>query len=152
MLLEYLRKIPDFRRSQGRRYDLASILLVAILASISGANSYRDIKIFCKTHFRTLKKTFDIHWWSVPSYCSIRNIIQGVDGQKLEEVFREYSATLSKRLPEKIEYLACDGKSLRGSFDNMEDKKMAQLLSIFAVEGQLILAHAEIDEKTNASP
>ena len=42
--------------------------------------------------------------------------------------------------------VALDGKALRGSFDHLDDRAAAQLLSAFAGEDALILAHQEIAE------
>ncbi len=36
-LLEILRAIPDHRRAEGRRFDLATVLLYAILGMVAGA-------------------------------------------------------------------------------------------------------------------
>jgi DDE family transposase len=40
-LLEILRSIPDRRRAEGKRFDLATVLLYSILGMVAGANSYR---------------------------------------------------------------------------------------------------------------
>jgi hypothetical protein len=40
-LLEVLRSIPDHRRREGKRFDLATVLLCAILAVVAGANPPR---------------------------------------------------------------------------------------------------------------
>ena len=42
--------------------------------------------------------------------------------------------------------IALDGKTLRGSFDHLDDQAAAQVLSAFASEAALILAHQEIAE------
>lgn len=42
-LLDILREIPDHRRREGKRFDLSTVLLYAILAMVAGANSYRRI-------------------------------------------------------------------------------------------------------------
>ena len=48
--------------------------------------------------------------------------------------------------------VAFDGKALKGSFDNFNDAKAKQVLSAFAVDSALVLAHIEIDEKSNEIP
>ncbi len=48
--------------------------------------------------------------------------------------------------------LAFDGKVLKGSFDAFNDVKARQMLSAFAVDTALVLAHIEIDEKSNEIP
>ena len=57
-LLTLLQEVPDPRRAQGRRYQLAYVLLFAILAIVSGANTYRDIAIFIDEHREALNATF----------------------------------------------------------------------------------------------
>ncbi len=147
-------------------YDLANILLLSILAILSQADSYRKIESFIKIHFHTLKKEFELKWKKPPGYTTIRNIIQGTDSNELEKAFRAYSKALfdlthsSKSNPSDsygstkvFTTLACDGKTLRGSFDHFQDKKAIQILSVFATDQQIILAHKEIeDKKTNEIP
>jgi hypothetical protein len=41
---------------------------------------------------------------------------------------------------------------LRGSFDAFNDRKAKQVLSAFAADTHLVLAHIEIDEKSNEIP
>ena len=48
--------------------------------------------------------------------------------------------------------MAFDGKTLRRSFDAFADAKAKQVLSAFAVDAALVLAHIEIDEKSNEIP
>ena len=38
-LLEILRSIPDHRRAEGKRFDLATVLLYSVLGMVAGANS-----------------------------------------------------------------------------------------------------------------
>ena len=45
--------------------------------------------------------------------------------------------------------VAIDGKTLRGSFDAFHDRKAAHLLSAFAGDGQIILGHLAIENKSN---
>ena len=152
MLLKHLENLEDHRRAQGRQYPLAEVVLVTILAVLGGAVSYREIHSFIKVRFVLLRNTLGLGWRKPISYTQLRLVIQGMDRESLEAVFRSYSAEVAEALPEKCEYLACDGKVLRGSFDHMEDQKAAELLSIFAVKEKLILAHKEIPDKTNEIP
>ena len=41
-VLEILRSIPDRRRAEGKRFDLPTVLLYAIVGMVAGANSYRQ--------------------------------------------------------------------------------------------------------------
>ena len=49
-LLEILRSIPDHSRAEGKRFDLATVLLYSILGMVAGANSYRQMHEFIRVH------------------------------------------------------------------------------------------------------
>ena len=57
-LLAALYQIPDPRRRQGQRYNLAHLLLFAVLAILAGATSYRRIRLFIGAHRERLNATF----------------------------------------------------------------------------------------------
>lgn len=152
MLQSYFQEVTDKRRKQGKRYDLGNVLLLSVFAILSGATSYRKIHVFIDIHFQNLQELFSINWKKTPAYTTIRAILQGVDSTSLENVFRRYSQELPSFSESNRRVIACDGKVLRGSFDNFQDKRAAQLLSVFCTESRIILAHAEIAEKTNEIP
>lgn len=151
MLESFLFEIKDKRRGQAKQYKLGHILLISILAILSAADSYRKIYKFIETHYKKLDKEFDLNWNKVPAYTTIRNIIQGCDRRSLEEAFRSYSEGLVGNNIDR-EYIAFDGKTLRGSFDHFKDKRAIQILSVFLTGSKIILAHQDIDEKTNEIP
>jgi DDE family transposase len=151
MLESFLFKIKDQRRKQGQRYKLGHILLFTILAILSGADSYRKVQKFIVIHYDRLDEVFNLKWKRMPAYTTIRDIIQGSSGAELEQSFRQYSEGLVERTDQK-QFIGCDGKVLRGSFDRFQDHKAVQILSAFASHSQIILAHEEIATKTNEIP
>lgn len=140
-------------------YDLGHLLLFSILAILSGATSYRKAETFIKFRFRTLKKQFKLKWKQAPEYSTIRRAIHGLKAGDLEEAFRRYSETLAKtqeasegKMEKQIKCISMDGKVVRGSFDHFEDQKAIQVLSAFLLGKDIILAHEEIEKKTNEIP
>lgn len=152
MLYDLLFKIKDHRRGQGRRYLLGHILFFSILAILSGATSYRKVHAFIKANYALLDETFALNWNRLPAYTTIRDIIQGVCPEDLEECFRTYSDFLSDASPGAKRFVAFDGKVLRGSFDHFLGQAALQVLSAFLTDQHLILAHEEIAAKTNEIP
>lgn len=146
MLLDFLKEIPDHRDRQARQYDLAHILLFTILAILSNAKNYKDVWRFISTHFEKLKETFKLKWRKVPDYTTIREILIGVIPERFEETFRKYSALLSEKSCEG-KHICFDGKTLRGSFQNLKQKKAVQLFEIFSVCDQIVLGHVPLEEK-----
>lgn len=151
MLSSFLFEIKDHRREQGKRYELGYILMFSILAILSGATSYRKIASFIANHYSLLDELFELKWKRKPAYTTIREIIRETDGTELEKSFRTYSAQLASGEQSRW-HIAIDGKVLRGSFDHFADQKALQLLSAFLSDNQIILAHEEIEAKTNEIP
>jgi hypothetical protein len=84
---------------------------------------------------------------------SIRFILQGLKAEDVEKAFREHAANLnSGETVSRVRALALDGKVLKGSFDAFNDTRAKQMLSAFAAGTALVLAHIEIDEKSNEIP
>jgi predicted transposase YbfD/YdcC len=152
-LLSLLEDVPDPRRAQGRLYQLPHVLLFAILAIVTGANSYRGIVTFIDAHRDDLNAIFQLNWRRAPAHTAIRYILQGLDAMALEAAFRRHAALLQAALAKAGQVsIAIDGKTLRGSFDNFRDRAAAQILSAFATETALVLAHLDIAEKSNEIP
>ena len=149
-LLSLLATIPDPRRAEGKLYQLRHVLLFSIFAMISGANSYRSLRTYFRVHRQRLNEAFGIDWKSAPAHTAIRYILHRLSAAEVERVFREHAANLNcAPAGANARVVAFDGKTLKGSFDSFNDIRARQLLSAFAVDTGLVLAHIEIDEKSN---
>jgi predicted transposase YbfD/YdcC len=150
-LLKIFSQLRDHRRAEGKLYPLPQILVFCLLAMLAGATSYRKMHEFIVVHFRRLSRLFPSKMLKAPCYAQIRNIIAGLDPTEMEQAFRLHAQGLSRSEADGL-LLAVDGKALRGSCDALKDKKATQILSVFATDGRIILAHVEIDDKTNEIP
>jgi len=152
-LLEILREIPDHRRAEGKRFDLATVLLYSILSMVAGANSYRKMHEFIRIHRQLLNAAFNLDLRYSPSYTGLRLILRGVDPAALETAFRRHaSAIAAPRATEGLTAIAVDGKTLRGSFDAFCDRKAAHMMSALRHVDQIVLAHLMVAEKSNEIP
>ncbi len=152
-LLDVLADVPDPRRAEGKLYKLPHVLLFSILAIVADCNSYRGIVTFIDVHRRRLNVAFGLNWRRAPSHTAIRYILQGLDPAGVEAAFRRHAALLqAARSTPGQGSIALDGKTLRGSFDGFHDRTAAQVLSAFATDTALVLAHIDIAEKSNEIP
>ena len=153
-LLDCFATIPDPRRAQGKMYALAPLLMVSVLALLSGATSYRKIHGFIDTHLPRLNKAFGLGWRKAPAYSSVRTILHGLDPLAVENAFRTHAASLMPAAPDDgmPAAIAVDGKTLRRSFDGFHDRKAAHVLSAFAHDEAIILGHLSVDDKSNEIP
>lgn len=152
-LLDILREIPDRRRVEGRRFDLATVLLYAIIAMVGGANSYRQMHEFIRIHRQSLNAVFGLELRYAPSYTGLRLILHGVDPEALEKAFRRHASTLAEPpATAGLTAIAVDGKTLRGSFDAFCDRKAAHMMTALRHADKIVLAHVMVAEKTNEIP
>lgn len=159
-LLSLFSQVSDPRRDQGKMYKLAPILLFTVLAMLAGARSYRQVHAFIRMHLDRLNGGFGTSLRRAPAYSSVRFILHGLDPAEMERAFRDHAAGLAAapaegaRAPAAVAppAVAIDGKTLRGSFDAFHDRKAAHVLSAFAADGQIILGHLAIAEKSNEIP
>jgi hypothetical protein len=151
-LLDALSEVPDPRRAEGRRYPLAPLLLFTVLALLSGATSYRRIIIFLDQRRIVLNEVFGVALKRAPALNTLRTVLQELDGDALEQAFRRHAEGLLATTGGQRPAVALDGKTLKGSFDHLTDRKAAQALSAFASDAAILLAHSEIDDKSNEIP
>jgi hypothetical protein len=108
---------------------------------------------FIDVHRSKLNEVFGLRWRRPPAHTALRYILKGLDPVALEAVFRRHAALLhaARTIPGQGS-IALDGKALRGSFDNFHERAAIQVLSAFATDTDLVLAHIEIAEKSNEIP
>ena len=146
-LFAALSTVRDPRRAQGQRYTLPHLLLFSVLAVLTGATSYRRIRLFMGVHRERLNTAFGACFRRAPAINTLRNLFHALDPADLEAAFRRHAEPLgSAAVPPGRQVIALEGKTLRGSFDHLDDQAAVQVLSAFASEAALILAHQEITD------
>ena len=124
-----------------------------MLALLSGATSYRRIILFLEQRRSVLNQVFGFTLKRAPAVNTLRTVLQDLDGDALEQAFRRHAmGLLPPGEPGRMPVVALAGKTLKGSFDHLNDRKAAQALSAFASAAALLLAHAEIEDKSNEIP
>lgn len=152
-LITALTDVADPRRAQGKRYPLPYLLLFTVLALMSGARSYRGIITFLGERRVLLNQHFGVALKRAPAVNTLRTVLQSLDSEALERAFRHHAkGLLAAAEAGESPVIALDGKTLRGSFDHLNDKKAAQTMTAFASASAILLAHTEIDEKSNEIP
>jgi predicted transposase YbfD/YdcC len=121
------------------------LLLFSVLATLAGATSYQKIVAFIALQRERLNAVFGACFRRAPAENTLRHLFLALGGDDLEAAFRHHARDLNARpAPEALRTVALDGKTLRGSFDHLNDRKAAHVLSAFASDAALILAHREL--------
>ena len=153
-LIDALGAIPDPRRARGRRFPLPYLLLFCVLAVLSGAKSFTHIVIFMRERREVLNQVFGSKFKSAPSINTVRLLLHAIGGEPLEATARGYAEHLVSdgAARDALPLIALDGKTLRGSFDHINDRQAVHTLSALAVAEKIVLAHFAVDGKTNEIP
>lgn len=136
-LLSRLEELTDTRSPKGLRYALAPVLLLIILAKLSGEDTPYGIADWIKSRGRVLREAFHLCWRSMPHHNTVRRIMeQVVVPEELDRVFGEYLQSLSGVGQSLL--IAVDGKTVRGTID-AESPDGDHLLAAYLPEEGIVL-------------
>ncbi|MFM9100932.1 MAG: ISAs1 family transposase [Cyanobium sp.] len=106
--------MPDCRMRRGIRFPQWWMLLVAILAILSGQGSLVGMERFAERHRKTLNALLGTDFGKSPSDSTFRLLLAQLDVSGFETLLRDWMAA-QPGVAEELDTLVCDGKSLRGS-------------------------------------
>jgi len=145
LLFAALTEVPDPRRPQGQRYNISHLLLFSVLAVLAGAILYKKIVALIALQRGRLNAVLGACLRRAPAVNAPRHLFLALGPDNLEATFRLYTRDLSagdaSNMPRTV---ALNGETLRGSFDHLTDRKAVHVLSAFASDTALILAHQEL--------
>ena len=93
-LIQFLKKVKDFRREQGKRHLFWLIILIVILGLMTQHLGYRALGNFAKFHQERLTNNLSIVRGKVPSYSTIRRAMMGIDCADLIGSFNQWVSHL----------------------------------------------------------
>jgi hypothetical protein len=113
-LISFLKELPDCRMRRGVRFPQWWMLLVAILAILSGQGSLLGMGRFALRHRKTLNELLGTHIGKPPSDSTFRLLLAQLDVDEFEALLQEWMAA-QPGVSDTVDTLVCDGKTLRGS-------------------------------------
>jgi predicted transposase YbfD/YdcC len=144
-LLEVLARVPDPRKSRGRRYLLTFVLAVAVACALAGARNFRE----AGDHAADLPQGVLARLGGIPhplrrriiapSETRIRTLIQAIGADLLDDLAGGWLRALADagRLDEALTAIAIDGKWLRGVLDGQVKLFAAMLHDQKVIIGQV---------------
>jgi len=112
---------------------MSHLLLFSVLATLAGATSYQKIIALIALQRERLNAVFGACFRRAPAVNTLRHLFLALGRDDLEAAFRRHACDLSTRsTPEMLRTVALDGKTLRGSFDHLTDRKAVHVLNAFA--------------------
>ena len=144
-LIEALSRVPDFRKSRGKRHPMVAILALSVAAVLCGYDSMTAISQWGREHGPALLGPLGFRHFPGPCVSTLHRVFRQLDVMALERVLTEW---LLGCLPVQGG-LALDGKTLRGSRDGPDDP--VQLLAVFVQALGLALGQQPISGKNEVA-
>lgn len=141
----FFEQIEDHRR-HNKLHKLLDIIIIAICAVVSGADTYEQIENFGKKRKKWLSGFLKLPH-GIPSHDTFGRIFERINPQEFQNSFMHWIEFVTKRTEGQV--IAIDGKTLRRSHDKSNDKKAIHMISAWASSNQVILGQLKTDEKSN---
>ena len=145
-LIEYFKDIQDPRIDRCKKHSLLDVIIITLLATISGAQGWEDIEEFGDAREAQLKK-FLLLENGIPRHDVYRRVFARLIPEQIEACFMAWVRSIRENIDQEI--IAIDGKTLRGSFNRNQGIKAAHIVSAWATENRLVFAQVKVDEKSN---
>lgn len=139
--------LTDKRINRCKKHNLIDIIILSILAVLSGAESYDAIELYGRTHIDFLKQFLQLKN-GIPSHDTINRVFQTLNSRAFELCFISWVQGLVKIKTEKG-VIAIDGKTARGSKDSFHNKSPLHSVHAWSVEHGICLGQMQCSEKSN---
>jgi hypothetical protein len=134
----YFAEIKDPRVARTQKHLLNEILIIAILAVIAGAEGWEDIENYGISKQKWLEQFLELPN-GIPSDDTFRRVFERINPEALEQSLAKWLTLLMGSLQQEV--IPIDGKTVRGSYDRNQGVKALHLVTAWASEQRLVLAH-----------
>ncbi|GHO55755.1 ISAs1 family transposase [Ktedonobacter robiniae] len=159
-LYHTLQALSDKRRKQGKRYELALVLSLIVLAKLAGQQTLSGATDWIRHHGVPLAQRFGLRRQQMPCQMTYCNVLAMVDSKHLDELLSAFfirweaqarcgeqsSRLLIPSLQTNHAHVAVDGKALRATSNEVHP---VHQLSCYEVATGIVLWHCNVQEKEN---
>lgn len=139
-----LSKLTDIRKAKGKLYHLETVLMIVLLAKLSGEDRPLGIAEWAKHRQAELVELLCLSRLRMPSHHTIRRIMaQVVYQEEVERLVGEYN-----QRGEHGKVYALDGKAPRG-MRKKDEEGSEYLLSVYDVEQAKVMSQVAVGRKEN---
>jgi predicted transposase YbfD/YdcC len=145
-IARHFARLRDPRRNHRKRHLLLDVVVIAVCATICGADDWQQIAAFGR-HRRDWLQRFLTLPNGIPSHDTFERVFDRLDPQAFLRCFRDWVATLTESLG--LKHVAIDGKTLCHSGCAAAGVKPLHVVSAWAGELHLTLGQVAVDDKSN---
>ena len=146
-LLERIEFIEDSRQRAKVRHRMIDIIIIVLLAVLSGADDWVEIGIFAKSHEKYLRQYVKLES-GVPSHDTIQRVMALVSPEHMQELMTAWQEIVNAGKEEELrKILSIDGKTMRGNRKN--DEKPQHIVSAYCHEYGYCMGQEAVEVKSN---
>ena len=138
--LTILAGITDPRSGNAQRHDLLDILVIALAASVCGAESCVDFAEFAEDREELLREFLNLEN-GLPSHDTFSRVFRLLDPQAFGQAFGAFLDDLGA---EGEGVLAIDGKTLRRSFDRAAGRSALHVVTAFGAGAKVVIGQRAV--------
>lgn len=138
--------LNDPRCDIQRRHKLIEMIIIAIAATLGGADGWVAIEAFAKAKEAWLRTFLDLPY-GIPSHDSFGRVFRLIDPAQFAAGFRQWSASVAELIPDEI--IAVDGKTARRSHNRRQGLAALHLVSAWATANRVVLGQVATAAKSN---
>jgi predicted transposase YbfD/YdcC len=144
--VEYFGDLPDQRVAGRCDYRLIDLVVIAICASVSGAESWVEVEAFAETQREWLSQFIEMGN-RVPSHDTFGRVFALLDAQSFHQCFAAWIKAVFEKTEGEV--IAIDGKTARRSHHKGIGKEALHTVSAWACGNEMVLGQVATDAKSN---
>jgi len=161
-LYEVLSQIPDKRKRRGKRYKVALVLTLLLLAKMSGEYRLSGISQWARLRPEWVRDHLPLDRDSLPCGNTYQNVCNQIDLNELNQQLADFFAPhiveevpveessieeVADAAPQTLRHWVLDGKTIRGSHRPSHDEQAQSALALYDLDSQYVVAQRELAGK-----
>jgi len=144
------RRLPD-PRAGNARHDLLEVLVIALAATLAGAEGPSDMATFGHGKEWLFRQFLQLEH-GIPSHDTFSRVFRLLDPRAFEAAFRQFMAAFAKLHGLDLSgVVAIDGKALRGAFERGRQSTPLHMVNVWAAEARVCLAQRKAPGRNEAA-
>jgi predicted transposase YbfD/YdcC len=123
-------------RSRACRYDLTSLLFIALAASMCKAQTACEMAEFARSKRAWLSKVIDLPEGALPSHDTFSRVFRMLDAEAFEAAFAKFCTALAGGLSGVV---AVDGKALKGAYERGCSANPLHLITLYSADCRMVI-------------
>ena len=145
-IADHFSEMEDPRVEWSIQHKLIDIITIAICAVICGADTWVDIETYGLAKEEWFKQFLELAN-GIPSHDTFARVFARLNPEQFQQSFLSWVKSISNVTEGEV--VAIDGKTLRHSFDRVQEKSAISMVSAWATNNRLVLGQVKVDEKSN---